>query len=332
MQNKLLNKIKGFTLVETMVAIAVFTLIMGAASAFVISSYRVHEYTWDQSKAIDEARKGIELMTKEIREARTGEDGSYPLERAEEKQVVFYSDIDNDEKTEKVRYFLGTVNLGTLVQECQTSSGGGTCSVNFSNFLTGTLKSAQVKVSVDGDLDSSNEYVAISADGTVLDDSLCQNGCLHCAAAWQGTTVFDVTSQVQDDSIQFLADASSRVGKECPESNHNHSMKARFELSWTEEIIGAGNELKKGITEATGTPAQYLSEQEQVSVVTYYVRNAPPIFEYFDADGVKVTSLPSRLADVRVVKLFLVINVNPNRPPSEFELETSVQVRNLKTE
>lgn len=322
---------KGFTIPEVITTIVIFTLIMGAISSLIVLGYRIYGHAMEQTIAIDEARKGIDAMTQEIREARMGEDGSYPLEKADDKQIIFYSDIDGDNKTERVRYFLGTVSAGSLAQECQTASGGGSCSVTFSNFFTGDLKSAQIKSMVEGDLDAANEYVTISLSGTSMGD-LCQTGCFHCAGTWQGTTVTDITSQAMGNSIQFLAAASSKVGRECPVSSPNHSMKARFELAWTEEIIGAGNELRKGVIEATGSPAQYPLDQEKVSVLTSHVRNAPPIFEYFDVNGNKITNVPTRLVDTKMIKTFLVINVNPDRPPKEFELETSVQMRNLRTE
>jgi len=325
------KSLTGFTLIETLVTIFILALIIGVVFGLIVFLYRTHGYAWEESQAIEEARRGIEAMTKEIREARTGEDGSYPLEKAEDKQIVFYSDIDNDGRTEKVRYFLGTVNSGILIQECQTDSGGGTCSVAFSNFFTGILKSAQLKVSVEGDLDRSAEYVTVSVDGNNL-GNICQIGCSHCAGVWQGTTIYDVISQAQDNEIQFSADASSAVGYECPVGSPNHSMKARFEFSWEEEIIGAGNELKKGIIEPTGSPIEYPSEQENISLLTSYVRNAPPIFEYFDNQGDKIEEYPARLIDTKIMKVYLVVNVNPNRPPDNHELESYVQLRNLKEE
>jgi len=322
---------KGFTLIETLVVVAIFTVSLGAVFGSILMLYRAHGYTWEQSQAIEEARRGIETMVKEIRTARSGEDGSYPIVLAGDKEFIFFSDINGDGKTERVRYFLGTVSSGTLTQECQTSIQGGICSVNFSNFLTGNLKSAQLKVLVDGDLDASNEYVTISADGINLGD-LCRTGCLHCAGNWQGTTVFDVTDQAIDNAIQFTADASSYVHQQCPVTSPNHSMKARFELSWTEETFGAGNELKKGVIEPVGYPAQYPLDQEKISIITSYVQNTPPIFEYFDKNGDKITDYPARLGDAKLMEVFLVVNVNPNRPPQDFQLESFVQLRNLKEE
>ena len=331
MKNDIKNFLTGFTLIETIVAISVFTLILGALFGFVTMAYRTYGYTWEQSLAIDEARRGIEIMVKEIREARSGDNGSFAIERADDKQFIFYSDIDNDGKTERVRYFLGSINSGNQTQECVSFVKGGICSVTFSNFLQGTIVSAQLRVSIEGDLGNSNEYAEIFADGTKL-ANLCQAGCSDCAGTWQGTQTFDVTSQAGDGSIQFLADATNQVDSNCDWQNPNHSIKVRFELSWTEEIIGAGYELKKGVIKPTAPPVQYPLEQETFSLLSSYVRNAPPIFEYFDSQGNKITDSPARLVDTKLMQVFLIVNIDPNRPPSDFELESSVQLRNLKQE
>jgi len=317
---------KSFTLIETIVTIAIFTLIFGAVAGFIVMAYRIHDYTWQQSIAIGEARRGIEAMVKEIREARAGEDGSYPIEHAGDKEFIFYSDIDNNGKTERVRYFLGTVNSGSQIKQCQTSVRGGTCSVAFSNFLKGKLTSAQVKVSVDGDFGSRREYAEIFADGTKIGE-ICKTGCSDCPGTWQGTTIFDVKNQASDNSISFLADATFRVDPLCP-----HSMKAKFEFSWTETLPGFEHELKKGVIKPVGDPITYPLGQEEVSILSSYVRNLPPIFRYFDGKGNELIDLPARLKDTKVMEVYLVINVDPNRPPQDFELKSAVQLRNLKKE
>jgi len=325
---------KSFTLVETIVAIFVFSVLLGVLSAIILMLYRTKSYQWEQSLAISEARRGMETMVKEIREAREGENGAYPIEYAGDKEFIFYSDIDNDGKTEKVRYFLGEIKTQTLTQECFTTTAGGSCNANFSGFLIGILKSAKVSISVEGDLGSSNEYVDIYLDGQYL-GRFCQTGCSDCAGIWQGTQTFDVFSQAQDGNLSFNARASSRVncsGPGEPKCNWGgyHTMKAKFELTISQEV--QGTELKKGVIKATESPPVYPKDQEKVSVITKYVRNAPPIFEYFDENGNKIEDYPARLSDTKVMKVFLVVNVDPNRPPTEYQLESFVQLRNLKKE
>jgi type II secretory pathway pseudopilin PulG len=318
---------KSFTLIETVVAIFIFALALGAVVGFIVAAYRTHGYAWEQSIAIDEARRGIEIMVKEIREARNGDDGSFPIEKADDKEFIFYSDIDEDGQTERVRYFLGTVNSGTQTKDCVTFLDGGSCSVSFSNFLSGTLEEAEVKVSVEGDFGRNNEYAEIYADGNYL-GNVCQTGCTDCAGTWEGTKTFDVTSQAQDN----IADASARVNDICDWEEPNHAMKAKFEFSFTETLSGAEHEFKKGVIEPTGSPVEYPLDQEKITILSSYVRNTPPIFRYFDKNGNEITDLPARLVDTKLIEVYLVVNVDPNRPPQDFELKSSIQLRNLKEE
>jgi type II secretory pathway pseudopilin PulG len=323
---------KGFTLIETIVAIFVFTLITGVISTFIIMAYRVHGYSWQQIMAINEARKGIEIMVKEIRMARPGEDGSYSIEKAEDKEFIFYSDIDSDGKIERIRYFLGTVNSGSQVKECETFSEGGSCTVNFSDFLKGGLISAEVKISVKGDFGHSQEYAEIYASGLKLGD-ICRgssSNCSDCSSFWQGTNVFNVTDQVVNGSINFLADASSRVGAVCP-----YAMKVYFEFSWMEDLTEMAHQFKKGVIKPIVGPSGQISyplDQEQVTVLTSYVCNMPPIFKYFDQQGEEIIETPARLIDTKVMEVYLIVNVNPERAPQDFELRSAVQLRNLKEE
>ncbi|MDD5032952.1 MAG: prepilin-type N-terminal cleavage/methylation domain-containing protein [Candidatus Pacebacteria bacterium] len=320
---------KGFTLIETVIAIAIFALAMTAVSSFILMLYRSQHYSWEQSIAVDEARKGVETMIKELREAHEGDDGSYVIEKADDKEIVFYSDIDQDDETERVRYFLGNVNSGSQVKTCVTYTSGGSCSVSFSDFFTGTLLSVQVQVSVEGDFGASNEEADVYADSVYLNE-ICDSGCQDCPGAWQGTSVYDVFSYAGDNSIQFVADANSHVGPNCDWQEPDHSMKARFELTWTEETMGT--DLKKGVIEPTSAPVEYPLAQEQISVLSSYVINAPPIFEYFDKNGDKIIDSPARLIDTKMMKIFMVIDADTENDPPAYELESNVRLRNLKNE
>jgi type II secretory pathway pseudopilin PulG len=101
---------KSFTLIETLVVIFVFSVVIMMTGNFIVMGYKMQSYTYHQSIAINEARKGIEVMVKEIREAQTGESGAHIIEDAQEKEFVFYSDIDNDDRVEKIKYFIDDGN------------------------------------------------------------------------------------------------------------------------------------------------------------------------------------------------------------------------------
>ncbi len=188
---------KGITIIETLVAVVILTLVLGAVSAFIFLGYRAQNYTWQQSIAMNEAQKGIETMIQEIRKAQSGDDGSYIIEKAEDFQFVFFSDINRNGKAERVRYFID------------------------------------------------------------------------------------------------------------------------------------GSDFKKGVIQPNGWPIKYNPVSEQVSVLSQYVRNLPPIFRYFDGNNQEL-SAPARLNDTKLMRVRLVVNVNPNRSPQDFVLESDVQIRNIK--
>jgi len=325
---------KGISLVETIIFLFVFSLVMAAVVLFILLSYRSYSYSFQQSRAINEARRGVETMIKEIREARIAEDGSYVIAEADDFQFIFYSDIDKDDRIERVRYFLetGGTQAGSDIQECVTFDDGGWCEVVFADFISGSLESAEIKVSVEGDFGAWYERASIYADGDYL-GRLCESGCSDCAGAWQDENIFDVTNQASEDSITLRADSSISVNDICDWQDPNHAMKVKFELTWTETISpqGEGGVLKKGITEPEGWPPQYSLDKEEIFILSQYVRNSPPIFKYFDGQGNELIEMPARKKDTKVMKVYLVINVDPNRAPDDLILESKVQVRNLKS-
>jgi hypothetical protein len=323
------KNMRAFTIIETMVLVLVFTLVLGAVFSFILLFYRNYDYIFAQSKAVEEARIGIETMVREIREARPGDDGSFPIELAGDKEFVFYSDIDKDGETERVRYFLGSAGSGSQTQSCVSFTKGGSCAVQFSNFLTGTLESAEIQVSVEGDFGWNRECAEVFADGVFLDD-ICHSGCSDCAGAWQGASTFDITEQAADDFIELVIDATYDVDPFCDWEDQNHSMKAKFEFSFTESLSEEESDFRKGITDPVGFPIGYPDEQEKVIYLSSYVRNVPPIFEYFDGNGAKILEYPARLKDTKLMKVFLVVDTDPASDPPAFELESYVQLRNLK--
>lgn len=198
-------KQKGTTLIETIMVIFIFTLALVAISAFIVNSYKTYKFNFEQIMAISEARKGIETMVKEIREAKTGDNGAYALIQAGDFEFIFYGDIDRDSQTERVHYFL---------------------------------------------------------DGT---------------------------------------------------------------------------DFKRGIVEPTGDPPEYVLVNEVVKILSKYVRNSSThVFTYYNGDwpaDIINNPLPTltRLTETKLMHIYLKINVDPNRPPLDFELESDTQIRNLKT-
>jgi prepilin-type N-terminal cleavage/methylation domain-containing protein len=330
----MIKRFKSFTLVEVLVVIAVFGLIMAAISTSVVTLYRRQDYTMKQSIAIKEAREGLETMVDGLREMRDGESGwSYAIERASGNEIVFYSDIDNDGVTERVRYALGTVQSdNSLTSQCSSFSSGGSCNVNFNGFLQGgNITSAEVEMAVEGDLGWNNqEYVDVYGDSQDL-GTLCRNGCHDCAWTWQDHTTIDVMDLISDDNISFVADSSSRVDplSSCDWQEPNHAFLATFTLRWEEESVSEQGSIEKGIVEPGGFPQEYDVDNEEVSVISNYVNNSEPVFTYYDSTGLEIVDPESHLADIRMIKVFLSIDVDETRPAESYELESMVTLRNI---
>lgn len=319
---------RGFTLIETLVALFVFTLLMGSLSGLIVVSFRNYRFLWEQTLAVSEARRGMRVMTKEIREARMGEDGSYPIAKAGDREFVFFSDIDEDEQTEKVRYFLGTGGSDSQVGECVSFADGGSCTVSFSDFLSGDF-SYEIVVSIEGDFGWDYERAEIYADGVYLGEA-CEEGCSDCAGNWEGTKTFNVSDMAEDGFLEVEIDASSSVNDFCDWEEPNHSVKAKVELNREGGPALDMGEFRRGVINPSGTPPVYPSDQEEFKIISYYVRNAPPIFEYFDKDGDKIEEYPARLKDTKIIQLFLQVDVQPGLSPDPFDLVTKVHIRNLE--
>ena len=101
------KKIKsGFTLVETIVYIALFGLVFIAIMNAILTFYQSNRFTLEQMSQLDSARKGVAAMVQELREADYSASGTYPIEFADSNTITFYANIDADPETERMRYFL----------------------------------------------------------------------------------------------------------------------------------------------------------------------------------------------------------------------------------
>jgi len=105
MQYQLNNK-KGFSLIETLVLLAVFVIIVMAIVSSLRFVYRGQRFAFEQADATRSARTGVERAVRDIREMSLADNGAYPVVAMATSSMTFYSDYDNDDKVERIRYFL----------------------------------------------------------------------------------------------------------------------------------------------------------------------------------------------------------------------------------
>jgi prepilin-type N-terminal cleavage/methylation domain-containing protein len=97
----------GFTLVEVLISIFIFSLI---SVGIVMTVSNLFSAASGQSGLLadqDQARKLISQVSNELRNAASGANGAYQLESAGNQQLVFFTNADpSSVTTERVRYFL----------------------------------------------------------------------------------------------------------------------------------------------------------------------------------------------------------------------------------
>ena len=105
---------RAFTLIETIVVVAVTALVMVTLGTMIQYFYRTNEYTLEQSIASGQARQGVESAMTYLREASYGSDGSYPVASAATSTIVFYANVNSSPAIERVTYELigGTLYQG----------------------------------------------------------------------------------------------------------------------------------------------------------------------------------------------------------------------------
>lgn len=112
---------KGFTMLETLVAISVFTLASIIVFIFVRQGYQVQRFSFEGERAVSSSQRGIETMIKELREVVPSSVGAYPIEKADYDEIIFFADFDRDNAVERVRYYIEGTKLKKGVIEPTTN-------------------------------------------------------------------------------------------------------------------------------------------------------------------------------------------------------------------
>jgi prepilin-type N-terminal cleavage/methylation domain-containing protein len=92
-----------------------------------------------------------------------------------------------------------------------------------------------------------------------------------------------------------------------------------------------------GVTDPTsGMPKTYPSgDQETITLASRIVNNSTtPIFYYFNKDypGDTVNNpldTPASVSEIRLVKIYIQMNIDPNRAPDNIQLQSFAELRNL---
>jgi hypothetical protein len=108
---------RGLTFVEMLITVACFAIVMVAVTESILFFYRANTSSIEQAYQIESARRGINVLMGDLREATHADDGSYPLSSIASSSIVFYVDTDHDASVERIRYVLEGEKLFRVVTD-----------------------------------------------------------------------------------------------------------------------------------------------------------------------------------------------------------------------
>ena len=97
---------KGMSLVELLVAVSILTMGIAGFTLLFLKTWGANSFVLESGQAISSASRAMEIISKDLRKAKQADNGDYPIEIGDDFELVFYSDVDKDDITERVRYFL----------------------------------------------------------------------------------------------------------------------------------------------------------------------------------------------------------------------------------
>lgn len=124
-------------------------------------------------------------------------------------------------------------------------------------------------------------------------------------------------AQAATSSITFFSDTDGDGSKE----------QIRYYISTTT--------LRKGKIKPTGSPSVYNASNEVIETLAYNIKNSTStaLFEYYDNNYAGTSSpmtQPVVVTSIRLVKINLLIDADPNRSPIPRLYTSQVSLRNLK--
>jgi len=110
----------GFTLIEILIATAIFVSLLGVILYFGFNASGLNIFLSENLVSQNELQLTLNSIVVEVRSMGPSSVGGYPIESANAGSFVFFSDTDNDGLFERVRYYYSN---GTLMRGWTKPSG-----------------------------------------------------------------------------------------------------------------------------------------------------------------------------------------------------------------
>jgi hypothetical protein len=100
-----------------LIAMVIFSLVLIGTLMLIKYIYKNYGFAMEQGLSLNEVQKGLKVLTDDIRGVRQADSGAYAIVSADKFDFIFYTDIDNDNITERIHYYLqgSSVKKGVTV-------------------------------------------------------------------------------------------------------------------------------------------------------------------------------------------------------------------------
>lgn len=95
----------GLTFIEMIMAIAIFSMGIAGFTLLFSRTWQSNSYVLEMGKDSMAASQGVSNMADYIRRARQGDDGSYPVQLADENELTIFSDYNKDGVTDRLHFY-----------------------------------------------------------------------------------------------------------------------------------------------------------------------------------------------------------------------------------
>ncbi len=101
----------GFTLIEALFAIGIFSLLVLSMTWILVTGLRDQRIVWDQLSGQNEVRRVLQNVVDDVRRAEPSSAGAYAVAAASSTEFRFYANINDDAYRERVRFWVANENL-----------------------------------------------------------------------------------------------------------------------------------------------------------------------------------------------------------------------------
>ncbi len=102
--------LRGMTLLEVVVAIAIALIAMEGFTFLFLKTWDTNKFIIEEGLASAAASRATNKIVIQLRGVQQADNGDYPLESADDFDLEFYADVDDDGVVEKVHYYLDQPN------------------------------------------------------------------------------------------------------------------------------------------------------------------------------------------------------------------------------